>query len=234
MIDLLLKFPALWALGGGVLGGFITLLVAWLIMRRYGPAEKAASDRLADLQKKQLETMEKTTEMQLSAHTAALEMQKTHYEGELNEIRKKAEADVTAAVARADAYEKHLHDKRNEWNAEKLQMTVEIEQLRARPDLGTLMDFEQKANERNERFFKEIGDAFKNQGDVMQKMATTLDTVATALTEHDNRMEEKSRALATSVVEGMHAVVTAIHEQGGLKKKKTRMKNKRSESKAET
>lgn len=214
------RFPALFAFAGGTIGVIVSVVIFWLILKKFGPAEKAATGRLMDLQQKQLSTMEATTALQIKAQTDALAMQKGHYDEELHEVRSKAEADVKEARTRADLAEEHLHTKRNEWNNSQLALTVEAEQLRARPDLGTLMDFERKADERNEKFFKEFGTAFTAQGAVLAQVASTLDSVAKALAAHDIRIEEQMTSMLSPLVDGMKEVVLVIKQTGKTRRKK--------------
>lgn len=145
VIELLQKFPALWAVLGILvtvliaLGGGIITIIVW---KKYGPAANEAASELVTLQREAVELQKST-----------LQMQKDHYEAELKYSRE----EMDQWKERASTYEKTLHDKRNEWGAEKLEMTALIEQLKSRPDVTSLFEFEKQANAGREAFYKELG-----------------------------------------------------------------------------
>jgi gas vesicle protein len=114
--DWILKFPGLWALTGFIGGGIITSIVAVLVFRRYGTVLSQANDRLVEIQTKQLELMEVT-----------LNMQKTHYEDELETLRTERQE-----------YKDALHTCRDAWNAESLKMRLTIQELESRPNMTTV------------------------------------------------------------------------------------------------
>lgn len=219
LMDWLTKFPALFALAGAFLGSIATCVVGWLVLRRYGPATGEARKELVELQKQQLETLKSTTKMQLDSQTSTLAMQKEHYETEHAETRRKYEADIVELKAKCQTAEDNLHTKRNEWNAEQLKLALENEQLKARPDVTSLFEFEKKSDERRESFYTTMGET-------MGKMAKVLDGVSLRLEEHDSGLDKRMQEFVQPVIDGMAQVVEAIN--GGLGgKTKRRMKNKR-------
>lgn len=173
VIELLQRFPVLWAVLGIIttiliaIGGSVVTIIVW---RKYGPAANEAAAELVTLQREAVELQKNT-----------LAMQKTHYEDELKYVREELEQWKT----RAAAYEKALHDKRNEWGAEKLEMTATIEQLRTRPDVSSLFEFERQANEGREAFYKELGNTMKAIHESIEKHDTDA----------ENRIKPMSEAL---------------------------------------
>lgn len=116
LLDWFVKFPALWAATGFIVGGIAVGISSVLVFRRYGDAVTKSADKLVGLQTKQLEVMERT-----------LVRQKDHYEAELE-----------GAKDEWKACRKELHTKREEWNAESLRMQLLIADLEGRPNVTTL------------------------------------------------------------------------------------------------
>jgi hypothetical protein len=174
-IQLLQQFPALWAVLG-ILATFllcgIGALVAILILKKYGPAATGAAKELIVLQTRAVELQEST-----------VRMQKEHYEAEAGFLRE----EIAQWKASSKSYETTLHDKRNEWNAEKLAMTATIEQLKSRPDITSLFEFETQANERREAFYGKLG--------------STMQTISDSLTKHDQDVSEKVAPMMEALTE---------------------------------
>jgi hypothetical protein len=194
LIEWFTRFPALWAVAAIVITFFsasITAVVMFLIWKKYGPKRDEMSAQLAESQKLQLDSLERTMRLQIEGGQASLRMQKEHYESELKECREKTERDVAAVVAEKKAAEKTLHDRRNDWNTEKLAMTAEIEQLKSRPNVESLFNFEKKSDERREAFYLELGQ--------------TMSSIRDSITNHDNSVAKK--------IEPMMEVLTDLLKQ---------------------
>lgn len=116
LLDWFVKFPALWAATGFIIGGIAVGIAAVLVFRRYGAELSKASDKLLDYARQQLAMMERT-----------LNMQKEHYETEVKVITKEWQE-----------CRKTLHDERKEWNADSLKMQLLIADLEGRPNVTTL------------------------------------------------------------------------------------------------
>lgn len=123
MTDLLLKFPALWAVLGLLVGGFATAVVILIITRKYAPLQVAALDGLV-----------KVYEKQLAANTAALETQKTHFEDEIEILRGERED-----------YKKKLHDSRDQNQA----IMLQVADLQARPNVDQVYKGQQEFFQKN-------------------------------------------------------------------------------------
>jgi gas vesicle protein len=77
LLDWFIKFPALWAATGFIVGGIAVAIAAVLVFRRYGTELSNASDKLLKYAEQQLRMMERT-----------LQMQKEHYDAELGECKR--------------------------------------------------------------------------------------------------------------------------------------------------
>lgn len=127
LLDWFVKFPALWAVIGFVIGGIITGICAVLVFRRYGDALVQVNDKIIKQQDKQLEMMERT-----------LKMQKEHYEAEAAETKTRYEAAIEEVKTDWQKCRQILHDERKEWNSESMKMKLLIQDLEGRPNLSTL------------------------------------------------------------------------------------------------
>jgi hypothetical protein len=195
LIEWFTRFPALWAVAGiafSFLGAFIAVVVMFLIWKKYGPKRDEMSEKLAESQKLQLDSLERTMRLQIEGGQSSLKMQKEHYESELKECREKAERDIAAAIAEKKTAEQLLHEKRNGWQAEKLEMTALIEQLKSRPDITTLFEFETKANERREKFYTDLTTT-------MQDIVESGKKSNEAITEHDAEVGERTKLMMESL-----------------------------------
>jgi gas vesicle protein len=127
LLDWFTKFPALWAAGGFIIGGIATGASAIFVFNKYGDKLVQVNDKIVQAQDKQLGMMERT-----------LGLQKEHYEGELNELRKHHEIELGDAKREWQECRTLLHAKREEWQDESLKMQLAIKEFESRPDMRTL------------------------------------------------------------------------------------------------
>lgn len=207
------KFPALWAVVGLVVGGFVTTVVSILINRKFGEQVTKSTNVLVDIQAKQLASMEKALEMQKTLSDGALAMQKDHYDAELTETRRKAAVDLETMTEERNTYRTTLHDERNVLGTQLTEAKLKIAELEARPDLTSLLEFEQKSDERRESFYKRLGDT-------METMSKALKAVTDALAEHDAKTVERMKAFIEPVLEAMREVVDSCNAMKGNARKR--------------
>lgn len=178
LIDLFTKFPALWAGVGIIAGAFVTSIISVMVFNRFGAAMTASAEKMVELQKYQIEMHEKT-----------LVMQKTHYEGELNELRLKHNAELCDAKEEWQKCRKELHDRRNEWNIESTKLQLLIHDLETRPDMTSL------------------GKLIESVTHLIENIAQKLELVITKLDEHDDEVEKRQAKY-------MEQLVKVIKENG--------------------
>lgn len=127
LLDWFTKFPALWVAVGFVGGAIGTGVAAIFVFNKYGDKLVQVNDKIVTQQDKQLGMMERT-----------LGLQKEHYEGELNELRKHHEIELGDAKREWQECRTLLHAKREEWQDESLKMQLAIKEFESRPDMRTL------------------------------------------------------------------------------------------------
>jgi hypothetical protein len=148
----------------------IGALVAILILKKYGPAATGAAKELIVLQTRAVELQEST-----------VRMQKEHYEAEAGFLRE----EIAQWKPVLSQYETTLHDKRNEWNAEKLAMTATIEQLKVVLTLRLFLNLKLKPTNGARLFYGKLG--------------STMQTISDSLTKHDQDVSEKVAPMNGSV-----------------------------------
>lgn len=213
LLDWFAKFPALWALAGLLVGGVVTAVVAILIGRKFGAQVTKSADVLVKLQEKQLKSMGDAMILQQQLSDRAMAQQKEHYDAELAETRRKAEVDLKTMTDERNTYRTTLHAERNDLGAQLTEAKLQIERLEARPDLTSLLEFEQESDKRRESFYTTLGGT-------MKKLVELIGNVGNALAEHDKKTVERMQSFIEPVLDAMREVVDSCNAM----KKNTRLR----------
>lgn len=149
----------------------MTAIVSVMVFHRFGLSMTASAEKMVELQKYQIEMHEKT-----------LVMQKTHYEGELNELRIKHKSEVEESKNEWLKCRKELHDRRDEWQDESTKMQILIHDLENRPDMTSL------------------GKVLESVTHLIESVVAKLELVINNLNKHDAQVQTRQEKYMTELV----------------------------------
>lgn len=118
MAELLTKFPVMWGVVCGTFGCLSTIVVVFLVARKYNPMQSAALTGLVAVYEKQI-----------AANERALIMQRDHYTLEIDDMK-----------SERDNYRQKLHDEKDAHNA----LVLTVAELQARPNVDKVYESQQQ------------------------------------------------------------------------------------------
>lgn len=146
-IDLIKQFPAIWAVLGGALGSILASAIFVFANRKYPVLMAAQTKNLTDLH-----------ERQIVAQKDLLEMQKTHYEQELADVRAACDRQLAEVKTEKDDYKEKLHTEKNNHTATNL----ELQEWKLKPDVSKLYEEESKWNEERKQVYQDFAETLKS------------------------------------------------------------------------
>ena len=164
VIRLLREFPAIWA----SIGAASALIIGYIFARKLSPAFSSAATDLAKVYK-----------LQIDAHKEALEMQRRHYQEELDHERNR----YNVIAAERDDYRQKLHGEKDAHQA----TTLQLAELNARPNVDQVY--------RGQQTF------FSKMTGFMEEQTKTMQAIHKSIIEHDKGIEERTALVIERVLQ---------------------------------